>query len=280
VTLASKEQPGITISGSDLPCRDEDNAVYIVIQHLLNLYRLPDVGLHVTLEKGLQVGTGMGSSAASAVAAAKALQAFLNLSHGIDVTENELAEACLVSERRISGGSTGDNLLPALVGGLVLIMTGKDLHYKKIAVPPGLTFVMVKPPVTVITREARAQLPTSVPISEMIKVASHTARLFSSLAEGDFAGFADSVVQNEIQTCREHNIPHYDEAKAAALEAGAICFGVSGSGPSVFAGVLGCSKVAMTVAAAITEKFGSGCLTYFTRPDNEGARVELLKLEG
>lgn len=279
VTLELSDEEGIKVLGGGHLCADEDNAVVIVLRYLLEKIGLSQLGLNVTLEKGLTVGTGMGSSAASAVATAKALQGLVKLHCGIDISEQDLAAASLHSERRVSGGSTGDNCIPALVGGLVLIVSGRDLDYKRIEVPPGLIFVMVKPPVTVLTREARASLPKTVSVAEMIKVVGHTARLFASLAEGDFVGFANSIVSNEIQTCREHNIPKYEEAKAAALAAGAICFGVSGSGPSVFAGVNGDLQVAMQVSTAISEHFGPGSLTYFTRPDNTGARLELLRME-
>jgi homoserine kinase len=277
VTLEGKEEPGIKLAGS--ACAEEDNAVTIVLRYLLDLYEQPQLGLSVTLEKGMQVGTGMGSSAASAVAAAKALQGYLKLLTGVEISEHDMSKACLLSERRLAGGSTGDNCLPALLGGLVLIMSGRDLLYQRVPVPSGLSFVVVKPPVTVLTKEARAALPTSVSIAEMVSVASHTARVFSALSAGDFAGFAESVVSNVVQRAREAQIPHYEAAKQAALAAGALCFGVSGSGPSVFAAVLEDSRVAMQVSAAITSHFGEGSLTYFTKPDNTGARVELLRLE-
>lgn len=76
----------------------------------------PKCAIALRLHKGLPLGSGMGSSAASAAAACWAV----NNLFGNVLTKEKLVLAGLKSEEMVSGYHA-DNIAPALLGGFVLV---------------------------------------------------------------------------------------------------------------------------------------------------------------
>ncbi|MET1161831.1 MAG: homoserine kinase, partial [Pseudoxanthomonas sp.] len=73
-------------------------------------------GFEIEIEKGIPLGSGMGGSAASCVAALVAANELLEAS----LSREALYPFALTGEAVASGGRHGDNLGPMLLGGLVL----------------------------------------------------------------------------------------------------------------------------------------------------------------
>ena len=234
----------------------------------------PRVGLRVWLRKGLPLGSGLGSSAASSVAGAVAAAAAL----GWDGPRQDLLDACREGERLATGTPHPDNVAPSLLGGLVVCVPrgGERVEIIRAATPAGLWVAAVKPAVTVRTADARAALPTTVPLGDAVANVAHAAGLVAALGRGDL-GAAGRCLEDRLATpYRARNIPAYAAVVAAARGAGAAGAGISGSGPTVFA-LCAARAVAERAAAAMEAAFaaaGHASLRIVSAVDPAGARVE------
>ena len=227
-------------------------------------------GIALRIRKGLPLAGGQGGSAASAVAAAVAVNALL----GNPLDQLGLAEACLDAEESVSGRHA-DNVAAALLGGIVLIRSMEPLDLISLPVPEELVVVVVRPDQRLRTEDARAVLPADVPRAIALHQAAQVAALVAALASDDYALLGRSIDDRIAEPARAGLLPGFRQAKAAALEAGALGCSISGSGPSVFALTRG-SQVGAAVGSAMADAYRSCGLTTevrVVRVDREGARL-------
>lgn len=187
-------------------------------------------GIELTIHKGLPLGSGLGSSAASAVAAAVATHALLPEPLPVET----LVLACVEAEAVVSGRHA-DNVAPALLGGLVLVRSVEPLDLVRLPVPEALHLVVVTPEMSLPTREARAVLPSAVPLSTLVSATANLGALVAACHQGDLALLGRALVDPVAGPAREPLIPGSSLALAAAREAGALGAGISGAGPTLFA---------------------------------------------
>lgn len=103
--------------GGRLSLEPEQNCIGIAARATFELLPQPPAcGVRLRLAKGLPLGSGMGSSAASAAAACWAVNSLF----GAPLTRSTLVAAGLQSEAAVSGFHA-DNIAPALLGGFVLV---------------------------------------------------------------------------------------------------------------------------------------------------------------
>ncbi len=188
-------------------------------------------GVEIEIRKGLPAGTGMGSSAASAVAAAVACNALLDAG----LSKEELLEFALHGERIASGGTHVDNLSPSLWGGFVLVRGYDPPDVVQIPTPAALWCAIVRPHMEIRTKEARRILPKAVSLPDVVRQTGNAAGLVAGLMSGDYGLISRSLHDVIAEPARRHLIPSFIELKSAALEAGALGCSLSGSGPAVFA---------------------------------------------
>jgi homoserine kinase len=204
-------------------------------------------GVDLEIEKGIALGSGMGGSAASAVAALVAANALLEK----PLDRELLYPFALAGESVASGARHGDNVAPQLLGGLVLAAHDKLV---RVPTPAGLACVLARPDQVLETRAARVVLQTPYPLGDFVEQSANLALLLAGCWRNDFelirAGLADVLVEPR----RASLIVGFAEAKAAALAAGALGASISGAGPSVFAWCEG-ESVANAVAKALTQSF-------------------------
>jgi homoserine kinase len=185
-------------------------------------------GFEVDLVKGIPLGSGMGGSAASAVAAVVAANALLET----PLRAIDLYPFALEGEAAASGSYHGDNVGPMLLGGVTLATADRLI---RLPVPKGLTCVVVHPHLVVETRKAREALQASYAIGDFVPQSAGLAQmivgLFTSNPDSLRAGLRDVLVEPR----RAHLIPGFSEVKKAALDEGALGASISGGGPSVFA---------------------------------------------
>ena len=98
-------------------------------------------GVEIQLRKGLPLAAGMGGSAASAVAAAVAVDHLL----GNRLPREVLLRCALAGEAVASGGAHPDNAAPSLLGGLVLVPVWEPLRAIELEVPREL-YLGPRPP--------------------------------------------------------------------------------------------------------------------------------------
>lgn len=185
-------------------------------------------GFAVELEKGIALGSGLGGSAASCVAALVAANALLEA----PLTRQALYPFALEGEAVASDSRHGDNVAPMLVGGVVMATPGQMVA---LAVPDWLHCVVVHPDQVLETRRSRAVLAKPYALPDIVTHSTHLAQFLTGLQRGDVrlirAGLRDVLVEPR----RAPLIPGFDQVKAAALDHGALGASISGAGPSAFA---------------------------------------------
>ncbi|HET6837311.1 MAG TPA: homoserine kinase [Gemmatimonadales bacterium] len=227
-------------------------------------------GIGLTVSKGLPLSGGQGGSAASAVAAAVAVNALL----GKPLSDATLVAACLDAEEIVSGRHA-DNIVTSLLGGIVLIRCLDPLDIIKLPVPEELWVVVVRPDQRVRTADARAVLPAVIPRAVALHQAAQVGALVAALASSDYGLLGRAIDDQIAEPARAGLLPGFGEAKAAALKAGALGCSISGSGPSVFALVQG-RELGVAVGKAMEQAYRSCGLTSnqrVVRIDEEGARL-------
>lgn len=189
-----------------------------------------EAGVELEIMKGLPVGAGMGGSAASAAAAAYAV----NLLLGSPLRKGELIEPCLEAEA-IAAGRHADNVAPAVLGGLLLIRDLDPLDIVRLPIPETLRVAIVTPALALRTEDARAALPSEVPLRAMVRHAANLAALVAAFHSGDLSLLARALDDPIVTPRRAELIRGAKDVMAAARGAGAIGSSISGSGPSIFA---------------------------------------------
>ncbi len=229
------EQPGVKIvdvQGDDgkLPREAERNTAGVAALALLKLYA-PEAGLELELHKGLPLGSGLGSSGASACAALVAADAAL----GLGLAPSQLVELAREGELVACGAAHPDNVAPALLGGIVLISCVAPLRMLNLPSPKNLWLAVYTPGCSVNTADARRVLPAQVPLAAVVQQAARLGLLVHALHEDDLSLLGEAIADDIVEPVRAHLIPGFLDAKAACQEAGALACSISGSGPTTFA---------------------------------------------
>ncbi len=234
LTLTNKKEIRITkITGDDkrLPYEPEKNTTTVAIKSLLTKYDL-NPGLDVEIHKKMGIGSGLGSSAASAVGGVFAVNELLNL----ELSNYEMLEHAIAGEFIASGSVHADNVAPALFGGFVLIRSyNPAIDVIQLDYPKNLHCTIVYPNIEIKTCDARKILSKTVDLKTAIAQAGHASGLVAGLLTNDLNLIGRSIVDHIAEPKRAKLIPCYNEVREAALSYGAINCNITGSGPSMFA---------------------------------------------
>ena len=244
-------------------------AARAVLQRAGNLRGRTD-GLALTVKKGLPLSGGQGGSAASAVAAAVAVNALL----GSPLDRMSLLHAALDAEETVSGRHA-DNIAPALFGGIVLIRSLDPLDLIELPVPEELRVVVARPHQQLRTAESRRVLPAHISRAAAVYQAAQVGAIVAALASGDYGLLGRAIDDRIAEPARAPLLPGFLEAKQAAMEAGALGSSISGSGPTAFALVRGHvdgERVAAAMSAAYSA-CGHRSDVRVGRVDRQGARI-------
>jgi homoserine kinase len=214
----------------DIPREPERNTAgraLLAMQEALK----PGFGFDAFIEKGIPLGSGLGGSAASAVAAVVAANALLDK----PLSKLELLPFAMQGEKVSSGSLHVDNISPSLFGGLVLTVGIDNPRVKQIPVPNGIRAILVHPHLFLSTKEARGILKREVAMSDFIWQTANLAGFISGCYSNDLdvirASFEDVVIEKQ----RSQLIPGFDAVRAGAMARGALGCTISGAGPSMFA---------------------------------------------
>lgn len=221
-----------SIRGSDaeLPLDPEKNTAGMAVLSMVRDLSL-DFGVELTIEKGIPLGSGLGGSAASAVAGVVAVNALLPSS----LTKLELLKFAMKGEAVASGAVHVDNIAPSLFGGLVLTVGIDNPNVKQIPVPSGVRCVLVHPHMTLSTREARKILNRAIDLSDVIWQTANLAGFLTGCFTGDLHLIRESLEDVIIEPQRKALIPGFQAVKDGAKQHGALGCSISGAGPTIFA---------------------------------------------
>ncbi len=212
-----------------LPAEIARNTALRAAQAVLDKAKTP-FGVTLDITKGIPMSAGMGGSAASAVAAALAVNALLPIS----LSQDDLFFCALQGEAASSDPPPPDNVAAAFYGGLVLIGNGNSSKITPIPLPEGLTCLLFHPDIKVNTRDARDLLEPNVPLTTAIAQMRYVGGFVAGCFLNDHALIAQNLRDGLVEPQRAALVPPFTAARAAALNAGALGCSLSGSGPSVF----------------------------------------------
>ncbi len=225
--------PGVVVLDAghpDLPTEAGANTAALAAQAALRVAGVTGVGVALRVIKGLPLSGGQGGSAASAVAGAVATNALFDL----HLTEQQLLESALAAEACVAGWHL-DNILPSLIGGVVLIRDARAYDYLRLPIPAGLHVVLAHPGQRLRTVEGRAVLPREVPRDVAMYQAAQVGAMVLAFATGNLDLLRRAQDDRIAEPARAPLLPGFMAAKAAALGAGALGCSISGSGPTAFA---------------------------------------------
>ncbi|NCF51894.1 homoserine kinase [Gammaproteobacteria bacterium] len=278
VSAMRTESPGITIAevrGLDgeihpyLATDPEHNTASIAAKALWNDYG-DDGGVELRVYKGVPLQSGMGSSAASAVAAAYAVNQLL----GTPVSNDRLLAYSLAGEQYASGGLHADNVAPSLLGGMIFCPQVLLPETVRLPVPDGVSAVLLHPELQVNTADARRKLAKGYSMEQWLTQQAYLGGFIAACAANDIELIGKTLKDVIIEPQRSAAVPCFDAVKAAAEAAGALGASLSGSGPSIFA--LCADAVATNLAMAMEQAcrgLGIECQSWVSPMDAPGARL-------
>ncbi|HPY01002.1 MAG TPA: homoserine kinase [Candidatus Marinimicrobia bacterium] len=249
VTL--RENPGVEITritGDDgkLPKAAEKNTAGFAALRYLETIKSQQ-GVSIELHKKMPLSSGLGSSAASAVAVLFAINTLFDNR----LTKSELLGIALQSEKLACGAAHADNAAPALFGGFLLIRENNPPDIVELPVPENLYCTIIHPEIEINTADARNILAPNVPLKDAVKQWANTAGLVAGLYRKDLTLISRSMNDYIIEPQRAKLIPHFYEIKKAALDRGALGCSISGSGPSLFA-LSNSQEIAQKIAGSMS----------------------------
>lgn len=275
VIAERKPEPGIEFHLIDknklgLKASDDNVAVHVT-KLLLEDFQLP-FGVRLTLDKQMPVGSGLGSSGASSVAALVAVNALLPK----PLSRAELLSYAMAGEKKASGSAHADNVAPALLGGACLVRSYDPLDVVKIPIRNKIYWVVVHPQVVVNTATARQLLPQQIALKTAVAQWGNVSGLTAGLISGDANLIGRSINDIIVEPVRAALIPQFNAVKQAALAAGAVGCSISGSGPAMFAAtpsLIVAKQVAMAMTQTFAEKASVKSKAYISRANLQGAKI-------
>jgi len=238
----------ITGAHFDLPLEAPQNTAGAALIALREALKLP-YGFEIELEKGIPLGSGMGGSASSCVAALVAANAVLDT----PLARENLYPFAMTGEAVASGGRHGDNVGPMLVGGVALTSATRVVP---IPVPTEWCCVLVHPEAVLETRRAREALKGHYELREFVAQSANLAMVLAGCFRGDVDLVREGLSDVLVEPRRAPLIVGFAAVKQAALDAGAMGASISGAGPSVFAWFPTRAE-ADAAAPAMREAFGA-----------------------
>jgi len=274
VTARRTAAPGVSIKAiggvvQDLPLEAAKNTAGRAVIALHDA-QPPGFGFELTIDKGIPLASGLGGSAASAVAAVVAANALLPQPR----TQLQLLQYAMQGEAVASGSMHVDNIAPSLYGGLVLTVGIDHPRVKQIPVPDQIRAVIVHPHMFLSTRQARAILKGSVEMADFVWQTANLAGFISGCYTNDLDMLRESFEDVVIERQRAALIPGFGEVRRAALSARALGCSISGAGPTVFAWCL--QDHAQAVREAMVREFSAHDLQsdhWVIAVEASGARV-------
>ncbi len=279
VTARRTAGPGVTVAGvygfngephPYLSTDTEHNTASIAARALWNDYG-DEGGVEVSVHKGVPLQSGMGSSAASAVAATVSVNALL----GTPLPLEQLLSYALAGEQYASGGLHADNVAPSLLGGMVFCPRVLLPEVVRLPVPKGISAALVHPELQVNTAHARRKLAKAYSLEQWITQQSYLGGFIAACASSDISLIRKTLKDVIVEPQRSSAVSCFEAVKEAAEKGGALGFSLAGSGPSMFA--LCEDNSAQNIAVTMEQAcrgFGIECQSYVTSMTAPGAHIE------
>jgi homoserine kinase len=260
------------ITGDDGKLTHDVNRNTVSVPILAYLQKIDSKqGFEIELHKKMPLGSGLGSSSASAVAGVFAVNELMNQ----PLKTKELLPFSMEGERIACGSAHADNVAPSLMGGFVVVRSYQPLDVFKISTPPDLFVSIVHPDIEVNTKDARHILRAEVSLKNTITQMGNVAGMITGLLSNDYDLIGRSMKDVIIEPVRSILIPEFDKVKQTALDNGALGCSISGAGPSIFAfskGIETAQKVGQAMKATF-EKADIAANLFVSGINQEGPKI-------
>ncbi len=269
--LATKNGRIKIILGDDtnIPSQVIENSASLSVMKFAQKYKIKD-DLDIRITKGVPIGLGLGSSAASSAAAVIAFNELFQCR----LTGNELLEFAAEGEVSSAGVKHYDNVAASLFGGFVIVRTSPTLQFIKVKTPKDLILVVCVPDIVTAakkTKVARSLIPKDIPIKDLTKNLSNACIIVSGFFLQDTDLIAKGIIDTIVESARKILIDGYDEVRSNALGSGALAVTISGAGPSMIAFTKS-TKNARKIGNAMEQGFIDSKVksrSYICHPSNE-----------
>ena len=254
IVLRTSMIPGIRVvnitgDNGEIPYDNDQNTATKALMAFIEKYPI-DFGLEIEIHKKMGLGSGLGSSAASAVSAVYGLNYLL----GNPFNNEKLLLFALEGEKVASKAIHADNVAPCLCGGFVLISSYDPINIIKLPIPKDLYCAIIHPQIEIKTSEARAILGDSIKLKDAITQWGNVGGLVAGIYKNDYDLIGRSIKDRVAEPHRSKLIPGYESIKESAYKAGAIGCNISGSGPAIFA-----LAVTKATAEKVAEAMKAAC---------------------
>ncbi len=275
IIVRTGKKLGLSIAGihgaqNRLPKDPKKNTATVAAQALLDHLGYDNVAIELEIFKKMPFASGMGSSAASAVAGVFGVNEYL----GSPLTKKELLPFAMLGEQVADGAYHADNVAPSLMGGFILIRDNEKHDTIRLPSPTELYACVIHPHISILTSESREILSSEVSLEKVVKQTGNIGAFVASLYRSDLELLKRSLEDHIIEPQRAKLIPHFYDLKEIALKNKALGFSISGAGPSLFAlcpNSLVAEEVALSIKTHLKQnKIGSD--TYISLINNEGAK--------
>ncbi len=246
LTLTDTEDIRITCNDPLIPC-DDSNIVAKVANVFFNSTGIKNTGIILHIEKEIPSEAGLAGGSSDGAATLR----LLNLAFNAHLTDKELCEI---------GAKVGADIPFCIIGGTQLA-TGTGTTLKKVRSMPKCHIVIVKPDVSVSTREAYA-----LADSRQGAKFNYTEFCKSLLYGGDLAGICSSL-HNDFEEVLQLDV--INDIKSKMYKSKALGAAMSGSGSAVF-GIFGSERKALKCMEALESDYSK---VYLCVPTSKGASV-------
>ena len=217
----------------NIPSMVKENSASLSVMKIAEKYKIED-DLEIRITKGIPIGLGLGSSAASSAAAVTAF----NELYQLKLVQNELLDFAAEGELSSAGVKHYDNVAASLFGGFVIVRTFPTVQFIKINTPKDLILVVCVPNlITPVkkTKLARSVIPKTIPIKDLTKNLANACIMVSGFFLQDTKLLTKGINDTIVEPARKSLIAGYDNVKLNAIRSGALAVTISGAGPSMIA---------------------------------------------
>jgi len=217
------------IDGFELPYEVEKNVAGVSALALYNTLNL-DFGFEIEISKKIKPGSGIGSSAASAVGSVFGINHLI----GNPYSKNELIKFALKGEAIASGEEHADNIAPAIMGGFTLVRSTNPVDIISLPFPENLYATILHPQIEIKTSDSRSLVPSKISLTDVISQLSSVGSFIHALHTSNYDLLGKSIKDLIAEPKRMKLIPYYENLKDITIKSGSLGTSISGSGPSIF----------------------------------------------
>ena len=217
----------------NIPSSAKQNSASLSVMKIAQKFKIRN-DLEIRITKGVPIGLGLGSSAASSAAAVVAFNELFECK----LTDNEILDYAAEGEVSSAGVKHYDNVVASLFGGFVVVRTFPTLNFIKINTPKDLIVVVCVPKIITPSRKtklARSVIPKEITINDLTKNLANACIMVSGFFLQDTKLLANGINDSIVEPARKGLIPGYDNVKLNAYQSGALAVTISGAGPSMIA---------------------------------------------